>query len=286
MTDKQTQCPDCNTTYKVSVTQLTVSQGMVCCAKCATNFNALLNLVENTPQPKETVQETQNSIERSENLQSSYEAESHVLDIFNRKIENSNINLRTYLNSLNQFNNDPVNNIPSLHLSSKTEKGGRFQTRSKSLWYYVIWGLVNFALISVLVFQVLWFNPNLTDKYPLLSSLFTKTCAILHCDTVDQRYNQMKIETIHVEKVDKESTQFSGVMVNNYKKSLALPLLKLTLTSQGQEQLPIIIPSTEYIGGGLSGISRIPTARPYRFKFTIPQPRNSFDDYHLEIIHP
>ncbi|MFX6821879.1 MJ0042-type zinc finger domain-containing protein, partial [Acinetobacter baumannii] len=45
MNEKQTRCPKCLTVYKVSLTQLTVAQGMVCCPKCNLNFNALTNLV-------------------------------------------------------------------------------------------------------------------------------------------------------------------------------------------------------------------------------------------------
>ncbi|KKZ49526.1 hypothetical protein UO01_06510, partial [Acinetobacter baumannii] len=51
MNEKQTRCPKCLTVYKVSLTQLTVAQGMVCCPKCNLSFNALTNLV-NVEQPE------------------------------------------------------------------------------------------------------------------------------------------------------------------------------------------------------------------------------------------
>lgn len=46
MSDKQTRCPKCTTIYKVTLTQLTIAQGMVCCPKCSINFNALTHLVQ------------------------------------------------------------------------------------------------------------------------------------------------------------------------------------------------------------------------------------------------
>ena len=46
MSNKQTFCPSCSTTYRISVAQLTISQGMVCCAKCSHTFNALSHLVD------------------------------------------------------------------------------------------------------------------------------------------------------------------------------------------------------------------------------------------------
>ncbi|OTG66028.1 DUF3426 domain-containing protein [Acinetobacter silvestris] len=276
MTDKQTRCPTCNSLYKVTVTQLTVSQGMVCCPKCSTNFNALLGLVN---QDNQISQE-----KKSELIQSAYIAEMSILDIFRRKTENSNIDLRTYLNSLNQFNSEPLQNIPALHLSSQTTSSSK--KKHKTVKYYAIWSVVNLILLSILFFQILWFNPKLTDQYATLNTLFTKTCAILSCDTIDQRYSQMAVERLKVEKVGKNQTAFSGTLINNYEKSLALPIIKITLKNEDKNIASYTLTSSQYLNGGLSGISRIPTTRPYRFKFTINQPRNSFNDYNLEIIHP
>ena len=56
MTQKQTRCPNCQTVYKVSVTQLTISQGMVCCPKCSAEFNALVHLVKIEKDLKEVLE--------------------------------------------------------------------------------------------------------------------------------------------------------------------------------------------------------------------------------------
>ncbi len=273
MTDKQTRCPNCNSIYKVTVTQLTVSQGMVCCPKCSSNFNALLGLIN---------QDTQ--VLNAKPNKAEYIPETAVLDIFNRKTEDSNINLRTYLNSLNPFNSEPLQNIPALRLSSQSHLANL--KSQKTFKYYLTWSLVNLTLFLILLFQVLWFNPKLIDQYDVLNTLFTKTCAVLSCDTIDQRYNKMHIERLKVESHGKHQTEFSGILINHYEKSLALPLIKITLKKNGQDTASYILTSSQYLDGVLNGIRRIPMARPYRFKFLIDQPRNAFDDYHLEIIHP
>ncbi|HBO72957.1 MAG TPA: DUF3426 domain-containing protein, partial [Acinetobacter sp.] len=36
----------------------------------------------------------------------------------------------------------------------------------------------------------------------------------------------------------------------------------------------------------LKMIQRIPSNSPFRFEFTIPKSKNSFDDYSLEIVQP
>lgn len=42
----------------------------------------------------------------------------HILDIFQRKVEHSNIDLKTYLNNLNYFSTEPIGNIPAMKLSA------------------------------------------------------------------------------------------------------------------------------------------------------------------------
>ena len=181
MSEKQTRCPKCLTVYKVSLTQLTVAQGMVCCPKCDLNFNALTNLILAEDHSASSIQYSalnQCAISPSALQYSSF----NVLDIFDRRIENSNIDLRTYLNSLNQFNLDPLTNIPSLNLSAGQAHGHtysqqeRFEAR-KPL-YYFCWSLINIALLLVLVFQILWFNPALLDKHPALHSAFNNRILI------------------------------------------------------------------------------------------------------------
>ena len=331
MTDKQTICPNCKTTYKVSVPQLTVAQGMVSCPKCNTDFNALLNLSQNgqrittitskqkaepvhvqtsenshtldSTTPNTTAPTTTKESDTSQHSTPTHTKisaapvpeqkvyhETNVLEIFNRKVENSNIDLRTYLNSLNQFNLDPLTSIPSLNLSAgqahgyKYSQQDHFETR-KPL-YYICWSLINIALFLALVFQILWFNPNLLDRHPALHSAFNTTCNLLNCDTIDDRYNQIRVEHIQVQKISKSTTQFSGSLLNTYKKSLEVPIIKLTLKAQGQTILTQTITAQDYLNESLSGINRIPSNSPYKFKFTIDKPRNAFDEYYLEIIHP
>ena len=278
MTEKQTRCPNCTTIYKVSVTQLTVAQGMVCCPKCLNNFNALLHLQKNAAQ-------SYTDSDVNDSITNQPQVESHVLDIFNRKVENSNIDLRTYLNNLNYFNNEPINNIPSLNLALGLNEN-QDHLKPKSHFYYIAWTFVNLALLSILLFQIVWFNPTLTDRYPLVNSLFIKTCSILRCDTVDQRYKKIIIHDLKVRAVDRKQTEFTGRLDNQYSKSLELPLIKVSLKVENNVTATYIIPPNEYLIDSLVGIKRIPKNSPYPFKFKVNEHKNSFDQYELTVIHP
>lgn len=293
MTEKQTRCPNCQTIYKVSVTQLTVAQGMVCCPKCGTNFNALLNLQVN-PQNYDSAElkqsnQTTTSIINDESQAHdtpSRPTETHILDIFDRKVENSNIDLRTYLNNLNYFNNEPIPNIPSLNLSQGLDDNVRQRKSPRTTFYYISWGIINIALLAILLFQIVWFNPSLTDRYPLINRIFTQTCSILNCDTADQRYKHIVISHLKVKVIDNQQTQFTGQLNNEYSKSLELPLIKVLLKAHDKVVVTYIISPDEYLIKSLIGIKRIPKDSPYPFKFIVTASRNTFDEYQLEVIHP
>ncbi|WP_111860112.1 DUF3426 domain-containing protein [Acinetobacter sp. CFCC 10889] len=290
MSDKQTRCPNCLTLYKVSVMQLTVAEGRVCCPKCSAEFNALLNLVVNqndlieTSPPRTVTQPIFQQISREELVDFKLEKQ-NLADFFNRKIKNSNIDLRTYLNTLKFVEDNTLNTFPSLHLATHHNHKPHTQIQKTRL-YYIMWTLINIALVSILSFQVLWFNPNLLDRYPILNTVFTQTCSILRCETIDQRYKQILVKNLQVKVITINETEFSGQLLNQFSKSLELPLIKVSLYKENQQIKTFIVSSDEYLVESLTGIRRIPQNSPYTFKFTLPISKNSIDSWKLEIIHP
>lgn len=292
MPDKQTRCPKCDTTYKVSVTQLTVAQGMVCCPKCSNTFNALSHLIQKTTTPP-IIQSLHTDHHPHHNINVSKSSvptiESPITSIFKWKPKNSNIDLITYLNNLTQFNNNPISNTPSLNLSSNTQEPSNKNYRKKSVFYYLIWSVSNVILLSIFLFQILWFNPNINEKYPPLNLIFTKVCSILSCDTADQRYYQINIEGLNVQQTNenkKHAILFSGVLMNHYKKSLALPHIRVKFRKNRIETATYIVLPEQYLKQSLSTIKRIPTESPFPFNFSIPIAPQAYDHYHLEVIHP
>ena len=291
MSDKQTRCPNCLTLYKVSVMQLTIAEGMVCCPKCSTEFNALLNLVQTSTDPDQNTSATTtdapvsfNQVATSDLSQFNIGHET-ITEFFNRKIQNSNIDLRTYLNTLKFVEDSTVNVFPSLHLATHHHHQPH-QHIQKTRLYYVMWTLINIALVSILSFQILWFNPNLLDRYPILNSIFTQTCSVLRCETIDQRYKQIQIKNLQVKALNPQETEFSGQLLNQFSKSLELPLIKVTVYKDNTKIKTFIVSAQDYLVNSLSGIKRIPQNSPYAFKFELPIQKNSIDSWELEIIHP
>lgn len=290
MSEKQTYCPNCFTKYKVSVAQLTVARGMVCCAKCSTNFNALTHLVVEKDQSSSTTSTSSSNFDdknpqsnetSAETLMAGQPPKQHLLDIFDRKVENSNIDLKTYLNNLNYFSTDPIGTYPALNWSEKSE-----QEDKKSSWNYVLWGVVNLCLISLLIFQFFWFNPKILNNSPVFSALFNTACQAFNCSVMEQNYRLISTNKVKIKQISKKETQFTGELINYHSKSLALPIIKVNLKDNGEIISSYSFQPSEYLIDSLTGIQRIPQNSPFKFKFSLPVERKSFDTYSLEIIRP
>ena len=286
MSEKQTRCPKCSTVYKVTLSQLSVAQGMVCCPKCVINFNALTNLLETdsdaTPTP------VNRSLFSSIQPDSSFaEKQMQILRIFDQKIENSNIDLLTYLNNLNYFNTEPVTALPNLNLSEDAVLIDQENSDKQHGWlYYTLWGIGNIALILVFAFQILWFNPKLMHESPALNQMFNYVCGVLSCKINNEQYQSLTFEKVKLKRVEHDATGFSGVLVNLDKNSVVLPPIKVVLKQDGEAISYTVLKPQDYLVDSLKTIQRIPSNSPFRFEFTIPKSKNSFNDYSLEFVQP
>lgn len=296
MSNKQTFCPTCATTYKVTVAQLTMAQGMVCCPKCSTSFNALSYLVAAKALMPEAaaalelrdsnIQFEPQAIDISKlnlqnELQSAAEQPRKLLDLFEDKVENSNIDLKTYLNNLNYFSTEPIGNFPALNWSEKAD------TESKrGVLYYAMWSIINIALISTLLFQFFWFNPQYLKNSPVMAFAFNAACDVFNCSKLEEHYNLIATKKVKVRTISKKEVEFSGQLINYHERSLALPIIKVELKDNGTVFSTYTLQPQQYLAESLSGIQRIPSNSPFKFNFRLPVDRKSFNSYDLEIIRP
>jgi len=171
MSAKQTRCPQCKTIYRVTQKQLTLAQGMVCCAKCDLTFNAITHLYL----PVAPVEQCEELADLAPAIQHDNQ-KSDVLEIFQQKIENSNIDLLTYLNNLKYFQSKDSLTYPLLYLSSDREnlRQQQIKQRKSKHWkYYLIWCVINLVLFGLLLLQIVWFNPELAAHYKILRQLIS-----------------------------------------------------------------------------------------------------------------
>ena len=284
MSDKRTHCPTCSTTYKVTVAQLTIAQGMVCCPKCTTSFNALSHLVT---EARNSV--TASTAQDQTRLRSNTAVYSHdqpqdkhrLLHIFDQKVEHSNIDLKTYLNNLNYFSTEPISALPSMNWEDQAEP-----QLKRGPMYYVGWSVLNLMLFGILLFQFFWFNPQYIKNSHVMSLAFNSVCEVFNCDNLEKYYTLIQVNKVKIKAVNKNETEFSGELINFHDRSLALPILSINLEQRGEVIATYNLSSQEYLIESLVNIQRIPKNSPFKFKFNLPVDRKSFDRYRLEIIRP
>lgn len=98
-------CPNCKTHYNISVAQLRIAEGNVCCFKCSHTFNAYTCMDQSQIQQyrhRKTLQLASPN--------TSKKITSPILAIFQYKTHSSNIDLQTYLNTP-QHDNKLTNNL-------------------------------------------------------------------------------------------------------------------------------------------------------------------------------
>lgn len=286
MSDKQTQCPECLTVYKVTLPQLTVAQGMVCCPKCDVDFNALSHLIETTNNKAPNNQDAFQFAHQHKTIKSFAFSDQNILEIFDRKLDHSDVTFQHYLNSLKQGHIDGFKQFPNLNLSEGHVQVFDPNDQKRSLLYYVTWGVINFLLISILTFQILWFNPKFLDKSPTLKSFFNHVCQMSGCETLEQRYNKIDLKKVKIRRLSLHETQFSGEIINTHEKNLQLPILKVTLLQEQKIVQSYELQPEKYLIDSLKSMQRIPKETTFKFKFKLEKGRNDFNDYRLEIIHP
>ena len=291
MSDKRTYCPTCSTTYKVSVAQLTIAQGMVCCPKCTTSFNALSHLVTE-PKPSVTHLQSEPTVEsltpiqeegfQRSNTQLQHSSDAHaLLDIFNQKVENSNIDLKTYLNNLNYFSTEPISVLPAVDWEAQQE-----QTHKRNFAHYFTWGILNLGLLAILLFQFFWFNPQYLKNSHIMSTAFNSICDVFNCSNLAEHYDLIHTRKVKLVTLEPDKTQFSGELMNYHERSLAMPKLRVHLKKAGVISESYLLEPNQYLIESLSSIQRIPQNSPFKFQFELPVNRDSFDHYSLEIIRP
>lgn len=291
MSIKHTYCPSCMTTYKVTVAQLTIAQGLVCCPKCSTSFNALTHLVTAQKQTSAAVTNTPHidippttepKLSTTEDIHiDSNTVRTHpLLEIFDLKIENSNIDLKTYLNNLNYFSTEPIGTLPAVNWSEQDE------VKKHGVFYYTAWTFFNVILLGILAFQFFWFNPQYLKNSPLMSKAFNTACEVFNCNNLQEHYNLITTNKVKVKAMSGSQTQFRGQMVNFHDRSLALPILKVNVHHEDTFVASYMLYPHEYLIPSLASIERIPQNSPFKFEFSLPIDRKSFDRYDFEIIQP
>lgn len=172
------QCPSCATVYQLSLMELNITQGMVRCAHCHHIFDAYSCFIEDPeyhpPSISSYITEMLIAHQHNTGDQLKYTNTNqhsnnpfirHVNQLMSQSVDGSQLNLYTYLNYLDTLS--PIHSIEAQQddIASKIAKKHNSTTtftvhksKKKSVLYYLGWGLIHILLISLLLYQIIFFH--------------------------------------------------------------------------------------------------------------------------------
>ncbi|MCH4246267.1 MAG: zinc-ribbon domain-containing protein [Acinetobacter populi] len=171
------QCPSCQTVYQLSLMELNITQGMVRCAHCHHIFDAYSCFIEDPEYSPPSISSyiTEMLIAHQHNTagdQLKYTALNqrsdnpfirHVNQLMSQSVDGSQLNLYTYLNYLDTLS--PIHSIKEEQdidaVKMAEKQKSTFVTakpKKKSVLYYLGWGVIHVFLISLLLYQIIFFH--------------------------------------------------------------------------------------------------------------------------------
>jgi Protein of unknown function (DUF3426). len=119
-----------------------------------------------------------------------------------------------------------------------------------------------------------------------MGAAFTAVCDVFNCSRLEEHYSLISTKKVKIRSIGNNETRFTGEMINFHDRSLALPNMKISLKENGAEIANYTLLPEEYLDKSLHGIQRIPKSSPFKFQFSLPIARKSFDNYSIELIRP
>lgn len=225
-----TQCPSCQTRFRVSEEQLSAHDGMVRCGRCQTVFDARWHLQDNEPSPQLAL-----PIEETDALPSAAPAPTNTED---------NAQAAPPLETVAEPVSEPSQNttpesMPDLSplpdfaaLDVPAAVGAAAEpARSPSRWP---WALASVAALTLLAMQFMYFyRTELAAQWPGIKPLLVQSCQWLGCSIGLPR--QAEYLSIEASELEALPGQPSRVILHSLLRNRApyvqdWPSLELTLT--------------------------------------------------------
>lgn len=271
-----TRCPHCNTSFRITTTQLHAANGSVRCGSCLQVFDALpqdsLKTQSSHSAPSEPGETRQPSIKPE--LSTQREAPEPP-----RPEPSKDIHYDGYHHQGDQGQKMD-------HLLDDLEPPEPPQPISAGNWKRTLsWGIGVLLLSGFLLLQYAWFNRNSLSLNPGLRPAYEQACHLLSCTLpplVD--INAIKSMQLIVRSHPDFSNvlQVDAVIINNARHSQPYPDLQLVFTDINDRLLASrTFRPKEYLGGELAGSKAMPTGQPIRLGLEIIDPGAGAVNYRL-----
>ena len=212
----QTQCPHCDTLFRVTESQVNMADGFVRCSVCKEVFNAFEVAEQHEYQPsllKQESSENESSVtESNDDTALNNESRDDIEDL--PEIEAVDFNEASATDDSRKdafdFFDEEVNeSLP--HVVPEHYKES-YASNSSTLASNLLWGTVILLLTATLFVEYIWFNRDQLNQIPQMQAWKDKLCQHIECKNIAVR-NPKKIELI-ARNVYSHPNEKNALMVN------------------------------------------------------------------------
>ncbi len=242
-----TQCPECETRYRLNVGELRIGQGQIKCVCCGSIFNALNAL---TDSPNHEGFDEYNAVPELD--------ESHVIHVY----------------SAVEQQPDEIADLPWEKPVSRGSLKARF-----------FWSTSMLFLLLLLGSQIIFFQSGQLAGNSLAGPWLSKMCNTLDCPP-DIYRNVTLIDVVDHSLYPKSDQvlEFRSYIVNNAELMLPLPTVQLTLlTFTGDTMAKRVFRSDQYLPDDLSN-TRMPINKRLEIKLQIVKPDSDIGGYTFKLL--
>jgi predicted Zn finger-like uncharacterized protein len=267
-----TQCPKCNTVYRVTIEQLRGGRGEVVCQECKVAFNALTALSE---KPKASRQ-GEASVDRIPVLSAMDSVAPKPLRPLVADLADADGPTRMRASTVRKAQR-PIDWSP---------EDEPLPDASASVIGYLAWGLCSFLLAGMLVVQVFVFEGQQLVQNPQARPWLDMACETLGCALPDFRASsdiQVINRNLRPTADDTDALEFNLVIANQSPLPQAFPDIKLRLTGDGGGTLQSrIFTPKEYLGDDT--VKLMPVGKPFQIRLLLAKPEPEVAGFSFDLI--
>lgn len=246
----QTQCPHCETKFRVTETQIHVADGFVRCGVCEEVFNAIEVASQQKHQPSLL------SASHSEDHSTAVTEENEQPEIVHNQNHEQNIDLESELNEPIEIQADNESVYFNETITSDESRKDTFDffneetseslqhvvpdefrdshsSRSSSVIHTVLWSTATLLLTTTLIIEYIWFNRDQFNQVPELQTGIEKLCQQIECKNFSMR-DPDKIElisrNIYSHPDEKDALMVNVTMKNNADFAQPYPVMQINFS--------------------------------------------------------
>ena len=282
-----TQCPKCQTSFRITPTQLRAAAGSVRCGSCLEVFDARDHMVSNE---QEKVPE---SLEQKQALESKIESssKSQVKEPERKSTPQISVPPKESLEEISTAINLPDNShndLDSLFSQIETQPIATEDAHKQKKSEVAVWAALIIAGILGLSGQYAWFNKDTLATNLNLRPAYSLVCQLFDCELptlVDVEAIKSIQLLVRSMPEQSEGLVVDSIIINEAPFSQPWPKLELTFSNiNGQVVASRIFRPSEYLGGALAGSKEIPSGKPVRLSLEIVDPGQGAVNYQLNLI--